>query len=1284
MAISLTTDQQIVLRNRSATDQNMFNRGTDQQQAAWMTEWEPAFFTTVTTVNPNTGATTTQKYQTTNKYDRNYAKATDLAYYQKTADNSLAARNANLKKIQTAESKLPALGPTSKTITVDGFNFTPTSQGWKQTSIVGPDSYMTSTALTPLATAWASQARVYVDPSAYVQTSTLDPAAAKQYGITGTQVQTVNPNAPNYVRADFLQSAQTATAKIAATNQAQANFKLPDPGSIKPNTYGELKAVSPNGTEYFAVPADPITGTKAQWYQKGTDTNGYPNYTSVGQDLKPTITDAGPVAPLNYGEFGTLQNTVTKNIDTDRINNYIASIPTTTVSTTDLLTGQTFDKVYQTQDKGLNNYASPEDLKFYQQRAAESKTLYEQQQAEKSRQQLALEKQQAENQARIAAERGPEPKYQTIKTTAGDKVIQTDNPNYGNYISPDNFKLWQPPTTSDGVWTMKLPELKSSDMSVTEPIVSPSGITYYPVANLRKAGGAGPGYFDIAWAQTQDPSQVSTFTTSGQLNVSFQRYKTQMGENVRSNLLQQEKDYWIENPYPSDSSVQGVMINGKNMIQNVDPYGAGYAGPRKFGELEQQKQQDIQRQEYYARLQREFEQSRERDFDWSGVGGALADFDKFVNKTVGWKTIATIAGSALGGPLGATFARAAAGAVAGESIEDIAKAAALTFAATYGMQALNSALNETVQLGADQGLIDTGSATDFIESSADFVGPNSSLADFVETGTQSIAQEVLPTQAIAPDVGAELFGPPTELADFVAQPVAPPAPGETIWSDITGQEVDLIRSPDMIQTGGPAGSVTVGPAPAEFDNLLPIEPNYADVPNIDITGVGSTGEVITPGPNVVVPSVPSIPTEALIAAPVVVGGAIAAGGGAGGGGAATTPTTPTPAPQPITPAPVEPIPQPPAPVEPIPQPPTPQPPAPVEPVPVEPPPVVAPPTTPAPVEPIPQPPTPVEPVPIEPPPVTQPPVTQPPVVEPPIVEPPVPVEPVPTQPPAPVEPPVVEPPAPVEPAPVPEKPPVEIIDKSAPYTGEYSNESVLQRYMNKTLTYGDIAKLVAAGLVLPSVLNLIGAGPQMPGPRTYGPLAPIQWGEVGGLSLPGLNPGFLTTPTPFYQTTDPVQSQFYWGMHPYIRTMADIGQYNQVPEAPLVPFGQQQRRQPFDTERFISETIGTPEYQQAAIGGSTQYPGGFAPATSVQPAVTGLTPQAPAPGNFAVQPTAPMSMAAPANQPYQAPVVPQVPQVNMQFTPVTVPTTLPAWAPGMYDINQPVAPYGTTPVPAAT
>jgi hypothetical protein len=94
------------------------------------------------------------------------------------------------------------------------------------------------------------------------------------------------------------------------------------------------------------------------------------------------------------------------------------------------------------------------------------------------------------------------------------------------------------------------------------------------------------------------------------------------------------------------------------------------------------------------------------------------------------------------------------------------------------------------------------------------------------------------------------------------------------------------------------------------------------------------------------------------------------------------------------------------------------------------------------------------------------------------VQPPVtpPVEP-PVQPP--VEPPV-EPPA-EPPAEPPKEPPANIHDYSTPYEGPYSNESVLERFMASTLSYGDIAKLVAAGLVLPSILGMISpSGPSGP------------------------------------------------------------------------------------------------------------------------------------------------------------------------------------------------------------
>jgi hypothetical protein len=242
--------------------------------------------------------------------------------------------------------------------------------------------------------------------------------------------------------------------------------------------------------------------------------------------------------------------------------------------------------------------------------------------------------------------------------------------------------------------------------------------------------------------------------------------------------------------------------------------------------------------------------------------------------------------------------------------------------------------------------------------------------------------------------------------------------------------------------------------------------------------------------------------------------------------------------------------------------------------------------------------------------------------------------------------------------------------------------------MSQTLTYGDILKLVAIGMVAPTILNMLGAGPQTPAKKGYGPLADLQWGTVNGLTQPGLNPGYMTFgghPPPMYQTTNPVQSQYYWGMHPYMQTMENLGTYNNVPEAPATPFGIQQQQGPWNAQKFINETIGTPQYQ-AATQGSGQTPVQFAPATSYGGATMPVNPSDMLNPTMAPAPTtAPAPQASYNPQQFAVPQVtqvPAVPQVNMNFTPVTVPATLPDWAPGQWDLTQPVTPYGTTPVPA--
>jgi hypothetical protein len=65
---------------------------------------------------------------------------------------------------------------------------------------------------------------------------------------------------------------------------------------------------------------------------------------------------------------------------------------------------------------------------------------------------------------------------------------------------------------------------------------------------------------------------------------------------------------------------------------------------------------------------------------------------------------------------------------------------------------------------------------------------------------------------------------------------------------------------------------------------------------------------------------------------------------------------------------------------------------------------------------------------------------------------------------------------------------------------------------------------------------------------------------TGDLIRPNMVPAYVgrAAQVPFYQTTSPVQSQFYWGNRPYVPLNGDMTQYNQVPEAPVVPWGLRQ------------------------------------------------------------------------------------------------------------------------------
>ena len=959
----------------------------------------------------------------------------------------------------------------------------------------------------------------------------------------------------------------------------------------------------------------------------------------------------------------------------------------------------------------------------------------------------------------------------TYYPSTSGQWVQKDDPSAASYQPADQIKT-------------NLPAV--SDTSV--PFISPTGVKYYPLQSVN-GGQAG-------WIQNSNPDKpgyIGQNTNPAGLYSSNQyQYTTQKGTYV-------DPSAYFKSPNVGTSGASGTTINGQdNMIQTVNPYAPGYVSANTLTSAQQSAQQN-------AEANRRSTEAG-KTYGLGVLDDLLVGLDKMVGKAIpgGWGTIATIAGSVVGGPLGATIANATAGAVQGKSIEDIAKGAALTFALAYGTQALSEALTSTVNAGVEQGVIPPSSElsdtlTQFADSAAsidtatglgnlpqsvidaanatsDPIAALNAAQGFtnVDVGyLQSIGagQDLInaavsaneaagftsPTQPVAP-TGEVPQGPvsPTEATTPVSE--GPQVPGSQTQnpyniqsngiSDMpegtivnNGQDVvmangktvpledytNAINSNQPISVDGqitttyePQGTVTVGGAGTTPTESIaptgPSAPNY-DYSTLQVDNSGNvidklTGENLgtaaengftptgsgtftAPDGSILQPAGSGIPSSVIAggAAAAALGVAVAAGGGGGAAASAATPSAVAP----TVPSAVAPV---------APSAPTTVTPMTPEPTPVQP---TAPTGTTTPTTPTAPTGTTTTPgtgttTPTGP---TVPGTTTPSGTVTPGTGTPTPgngtvnipgtggtsvgLNPaLPNTPTVPGATPGTVPAGTTPTTPVSPTTPtttttpegVNVHDYSQPYNGEYSNQSVLERYMSGTISYGDIAGLIAAGLVLPSVLGLI--GPQQPGTgkKGYGPLAPIEWGKLsGGLTNPGLNPGYLTfggAPPPMYQTTNDVQSQYYWGMHPYMHTKEDLANYNQV-NAPAQPFGIQQAQGPWDYQKFIRETIGTPQYQAAAQG-SGQTPGTFAPATSYAGGTPPVTqPQVPNPTAATFTPSAqPM-----AYNPQSAvvPETPVVPQVNMNFTPVTVPTNLPNWAPGQWDLTQPVTPYGTTPAP---
>jgi len=140
---------------------------------------------------------------------------------------------------------------------------------------------------------------------------------------------------------------------------------------------------------------------------------------------------------------------------------------------------------------------------------------------------------------------------------------------------------------------------------------------------------------------------------------------------------------------------------------------------------------------------------------------------------------------------------------------------------------------------------------------------------------------------------------------------------------------------------------------------------------------------------------------------------------------------------------------------------------------------------------------------------------------------------------------------------------------------------------------------------------------------------------TGGLASPGLNPGWMNQGVkPFYATNSPVQSQYYWGGHPYMPDFQSLVNYNNVPNAPTTPWGLQQMSAPLTS--YLPQGYVAPQPPVATMAPQTTTP--IMPATmpATMPAVaTGVNPNA---GILPINPADDSRMVAPVVDPL-APVI---------------------------------------------
>ena len=158
-----------------------------------------------------------------------------------------------------------------------------------------------------------------------------------------------------------------------------------------------------------------------------------------------------------------------------------------------------------------------------------------------------------------------------------------------------------------------------------------------------------------------------------------------------------------------------------------------------------------------------------------------------------------------------------------------------------------------------------------------------------------------------------------------------------------------------------------------------------------------------------------------------------------------------------------------------------------------------------------------------------------------------------------------------------------------------------------------------------------------------GGTADYTWGEAQPLVNPGLNPGYLgyAASMPDYQSTNPTDAQYYWGVNAPVTTQEQLANYNKLPDyAPATPWGAGKTavggQTAMDPNQFINQYITNP-----AFAGVNNAAGpGYMPPAPVAPVAPIMQPAVMPPMSMAQQAIAARTSGAPAGLSLPGPVVP--------------------------------------------